>query len=217
MLLITKNDFCAEMASSQDKDVIRECVSKYGALIDPMEIIIGKEFARRIEDFWTVMKKQEMDSDTKYAVTILKSFSAPSTDEAELAGTEIGCWLEKKQQEIFNLKTIRDMQPESKSVSSAGGVTVSFMEKIPAGENCFRHDLFHMGTPINENMMIMHKGEADSYIIVCFPRTGQRVKIDFDLSLVGEACPKCKKRLVDLKKQDGFCKYCKEDDDSEIS
>lgn len=54
------------------------------------------------------------------------------------------------------------------------------MESFPAGENPFNHNLFHMGTRIAKDVIIMHPnhpGEETKYFIIMHVKTGEQVKV----------------------------------------
>lgn len=62
--------------------------------------------------------------------------------------------------------------------------TVRHMAPIPAGDNPFHHDPFHMGTTLVRGWMVMHTGfdskenpQDLSYLILVSTRTGQRIRI----------------------------------------
>jgi len=60
---------------------------------------------------------------------------------------------------------------------------IETMDPIPAGENPFLYDHYHMGTRIGENIIIMHAKHTEQkqgYVIVCNTETGERFKIHFD-------------------------------------
>lgn len=62
-------------------------------------------------------------------------------------------------------------------------VNVKELESIPAGSNPFHHDLFNMGTNINNDWMIMHTGSnqrALPYMILVNMTTGQRIELNLD-------------------------------------
>lgn len=57
------------------------------------------------------------------------------------------------------------------------------LDSIPAGDNPFLHDAFHMGTPVASNIMIMHgthSNQRASYIIIVNTETGERHQVTFD-------------------------------------
>lgn len=62
-------------------------------------------------------------------------------------------------------------------------IKVEKMDNIAPG-NPFHSDLFHVGTGIGTNVMIMHRSlsgkEYEKYIIVVNTETGERVLIRFD-------------------------------------
>lgn len=103
MLLITKKDFIAQMATSQDKDVIRNLLSFFNHLVKDGEIITGRAFLQRIEEHCEASNMQAYLSDLRYSLSILKSFSDVPTDELELPG-ELQLWIEEKQKEFKSNK-----------------------------------------------------------------------------------------------------------------
>lgn len=61
------------------------------------------------------------------------------------------------------------------------------LESIPAGENHFRFDSFHMGSDVAKDLLIMFMDfENNPYLILCNKVTGERTKIWLDLSPVKE-------------------------------
>jgi len=51
------------------------------------------------------------------------------------------------------------------------------MERIPAGDNPFRHDHYHQGTVLGEKVTIMHDHSYE-YLIVVNHATGERARIE---------------------------------------
>lgn len=63
--------------------------------------------------------------------------------------------------------------------------TARHLAPIPAGDNPFHHDAFHMGTTLVRGWMVMHTGfdrkenPLDlTYVILVNTRTGQRIRIN---------------------------------------
>lgn len=59
---------------------------------------------------------------------------------------------------------------------------VQHIESIPAG-NPFQHDLYHMGTRLGTNCMVMygkHDNKEQPYIIIVNTKTGERVQINLN-------------------------------------
>lgn len=62
-------------------------------------------------------------------------------------------------------------------------IEIENMEPFPAGENPFRHDLYHMGTRLGTNCIVMHSNhptEKAKYLIVVNIETGERARIGFE-------------------------------------
>lgn len=62
-------------------------------------------------------------------------------------------------------------------------VNIKELESIPAGSNPFHHDLFNMGTPINDSWIIMHTSSNQRplpYMILVNSTTGQRIELNLD-------------------------------------
>lgn len=79
------------------------------------------------------------------------------------------------------IKTIMDMNPKTKRLSACDGVIVDEMKSIPAGSNPFHHDLFHMGTNVNDRFMVMFSGSENSnYIILVDSKSGRRIKVSIE-------------------------------------
>jgi hypothetical protein len=60
------------------------------------------------------------------------------------------------------------------------GMKVEELTPFPPGENPFRHDLYHMGTPIGNDVVVMHcscEKEAVTYLIIVHIPTGNRIKV----------------------------------------
>jgi hypothetical protein len=56
------------------------------------------------------------------------------------------------------------------------------LSSIPQATNPFLHDAYHMGTPLGENVMIMHENHPDKpckYIIIVDIPSGRRLKVYF--------------------------------------
>lgn len=51
------------------------------------------------------------------------------------------------------------------------------MDSIPPNSNPFHHDLYHMGTAITKEWMIMHLGSGTKYLILVHCPTGARTKL----------------------------------------
>lgn len=54
------------------------------------------------------------------------------------------------------------------------------MDSIPAGDNVFLHDVYHMGTRVAKNVIIMHathNTEVAKYVIIVNEATGERMKV----------------------------------------
>lgn len=60
------------------------------------------------------------------------------------------------------------------------GLKLQRLPSIPRKANPFHHDSYHMGTRVHENLMVMHGCEKDGYIILYFPQTGERIRVQFD-------------------------------------
>lgn len=61
----------------------------------------------------------------------------------------------------------------------AAGVDIEALEDFPPG-NPFEHDLYHMGSPLGTNALLMfgnHQDQVCNYFIICNPQTGQRFKV----------------------------------------
>jgi uncharacterized protein (DUF2384 family) len=65
---------------------------------------------------------------------------------------------------------------------------VKKMDKLPAHQNAFNHDLFHMGIELglsanlNDRILVMMPNHADElckYIIIVNESTGERIEITF--------------------------------------
>lgn len=69
------------------------------------------------------------------------------------------------------------------------GIGLQKMSDFPAGENVFQHDLYHMGVGVFEGLTIMYgsaqKGQSPEYMILCFPKTGKRIRVTLPKELVG--------------------------------
>lgn len=62
-------------------------------------------------------------------------------------------------------------------------ITYTVKEPFPPHSNPFRYDYFHMGTPIGNNIMIMHRvhdNQKAEYIIVVNIETGERIGLIFN-------------------------------------
>lgn len=56
-------------------------------------------------------------------------------------------------------------------------------EPFPPHSNPFQHDYFHMGTPIGNNIMIMHRAhnhQKADYMIIVNIETGERIILYFN-------------------------------------
>ena len=56
------------------------------------------------------------------------------------------------------------------------------LEKLPSFPpgNPFHHDLYHMGTEIGRNLLVLHAkfpGEQHDYVILVNPETGERLRV----------------------------------------
>lgn len=77
---------------------------------------------------------------------------------------------------------IQDQDFNLDEVSLTSKITASVEEPIPPGANPFRHDFFHMGTGIGNNIIIMHRGHPSDkieYFIVINTNTGERILLTF--------------------------------------
>jgi len=57
------------------------------------------------------------------------------------------------------------------------------MPSFPPNSNPFNHDLFHMGTKLGNNCMIMHSNhttEKCDYLIIVNTVTGERLRVALD-------------------------------------
>jgi len=71
-------------------------------------------------------------------------------------------------------------QSEGENLQELEGFRFEMMEPIPAGENPFVHDSFHMGERLGNNIMAMfsnHSHEEMRYLILIDQNTGKRIKI----------------------------------------
>lgn len=53
--------------------------------------------------------------------------------------------------------------------------------------NPFCHDLFHMGTDVGNNLVVMYSKHTDKpceYVIIVDKNTGERYKVEVDLSKI---------------------------------
>lgn len=60
-------------------------------------------------------------------------------------------------------------------------LAIYYKEPFPANCNVFHHDMYHMGTQIAENLVVMHSNshsEKADYVIIVNPITGRRLKLD---------------------------------------
>lgn len=60
-------------------------------------------------------------------------------------------------------------------------MTVSHIPSFPINENPFNYDLYNMGTPVGNNLMVMydkHPSEKVDYVIIVNILTGERIKIN---------------------------------------
>ena len=63
---------------------------------------------------------------------------------------------------------------------------ITTLDSFPAGDNPFKHDMYHMGTYLGGSghdmdvCIMFAKHEHNDYIIVVDTVTGQRIKINFD-------------------------------------
>jgi hypothetical protein len=58
------------------------------------------------------------------------------------------------------------------------------LDRFPAG-NPFDHDLYHMGTSVGNNILVMmsvHSTQRAKYLIICNKETGERLMVRFDKS-----------------------------------
>lgn len=81
-------------------------------------------------------------------------------------------------QDFLNNVVSREEKDILKSLDS--GVIVEPMEPLDfsISSNPFHHDLFHMGTDVNEILLIMF-GSSFDYIILVNKKTGERIKLKF--------------------------------------
>lgn len=62
-------------------------------------------------------------------------------------------------------------------------MTIHTLPPFPAHSNPFHHDITRMGTPLGDNVMVMHSNhshEHANHLIVIDIRTGQRLLIEFE-------------------------------------
>jgi len=61
-------------------------------------------------------------------------------------------------------------------------ISMDLMDRIPAGDNPYSHDLFHMGKSVGSNITVMfasHDDQVCDYLILIDQRTGERVRVTF--------------------------------------
>lgn len=61
-------------------------------------------------------------------------------------------------------------------------IQIEQMSLFPANANPFSHDVFHMGTKVGANIVIMHPNFSDGrmdYMIIVNVETGERIKVKF--------------------------------------
>lgn len=101
--------------------------------------------------------------------------------------TQVQQWFKD---EAWHLKwTFREWQGRRSAVKAARAKgfrlpTARHLMPIPAGDNPFHHDAFHMGSELVRGWMVMHPGydRKDNpldlgYVILINTRTGQRIHI----------------------------------------
>lgn len=92
--------------------------------------------------------------------------------------------------ELWHIKWTFKQWQERRAASKAAKAkgfhlpTVRHLAPIPAGDNPFHHDAFHMGTDLVRGWMVMHPGFDSKnnpldlgYVILINTRTGQRIRI----------------------------------------
>ena len=71
-------------------------------------------------------------------------------------------------------------------------MNVKALGSFPPDSNPFNHDLYHMGTEIGKNVIVMyanHPGEQCDYLIVVNRETGERMQELDDVEIAGGSTP----------------------------